>query len=71
MNPWIIGAISFASGAIFSAGIFFARVMRMSKDLNGLGGRSGRFERNILLTLMVVLEKPEERKLLAEMLRQQ
>ena len=70
MNPWVIGAVSFASGTLFSAGIFFARVMRMSKDLNGLGGRSGRFERNVLLTLMVTHDKREDRELLAKMLRQ-
>lgn len=71
MNPWVISALSFASGVIFSAGILFARIMRISKDVNGLGGRSGRFERNVLLTMMVVMEKREDRRLLAEMLRQQ
>jgi hypothetical protein len=71
VNPWVISALSFASGVIFSAGILFARIMRISKDVNGLGGRSGRFERNMVLTLMVVLEKREDRQVLAEMLRQQ
>lgn len=71
MNPWVVGALSFASGVIFSAGIFFSRVMRMSKDLNGLGGRSGRFERNVMLTLMVALEQRRDREWLAQMLRQQ
>jgi hypothetical protein len=71
MNPWVISALSFASGVIFSAGILFARIMRISKDVNGLGGRSGRFERNLVLTLMVLTEKREDRQFLAEMLRQQ
>ena len=70
MNPWVISALSFASGVIFSAGILFARIMRISKDLNGLGGRSGRFEKNVLLTLMVIFDKREDRELLARMLRQ-
>ena len=70
MNPWIISALSFASGVIFSAGILFARIMRISKDVNGLGGRSGRFERNIVLTLMVIHERRDDRELLAKMLRQ-
>ena len=70
MNPWIISALSFASGVIFSAGILFARIMRISKDVNGLGGRSGRFERNMVLTLMVIHERRDDRELLAKMLRQ-
>jgi len=70
MNPWVISALSFASGVIFSAGILFARIMRISKDVNGLGGRSGRFERNMVLTLMVISEKRDDRELLAKMLRQ-
>lgn len=71
MNPWVISALSFASGVIFSAGILFARIMRISKDVNGLGGRSGRFEKNFTLAMMVIHEKREDRELLANVLRQQ
>lgn len=57
-------------GVIFGAGGAFALFRRMQKDLNGLGGRQRRLEKNLTLALMVVLEERRDRELLAQFLKE-
>jgi hypothetical protein len=70
VSPWTINALSFVLGLVFGAGMLFAMIKEMRRDLNGLGGRAQRFERNTILVLMTVTDKREDRELLATMLRQ-
>jgi hypothetical protein len=59
---WIIGVI-------FGAGIAYGAMQRMKKDLNGVGGRQRRFEKNLVLVMMVITEKREDRMFLAQFLK--
>lgn len=56
-------------GAIFSAGMFYARVAQMRKDINGIGGKSRRFEKNLTLVLLVMTESKEDREMIARYLK--
>jgi hypothetical protein len=56
-------------GAIFAAGAFYARVSQMRKDINGIGGKSRRFEKNMTLVLMVMTERKEDREMIARYLK--
>lgn len=71
--PWLIGLV-------FSAGLFFAGVRiglsQLRKDLNGAMSRIRNDHRaiaddreNLALALMVILEKREDRMLLARFLK--
>ena len=44
-------------------------VQRTHKDLNGVGGRQRRFEKNVVLALLINAEKREARMLLAQFLK--
>jgi hypothetical protein len=54
---------------IFAAGGAWAMFRQTRKDLNGIGARTRRFEKNLLLALMVTTEKREDRELLARFLK--
>jgi len=62
-------AIIWLVGVIFGAGGAMAVLRRMSRDLNGVGGRQRRFEKNLVLVLMVITEKREDRMFLAQFLK--
>lgn len=66
MNAQII---TWFIGVIFGAGSAFAIFRRMGRDLNGVGGRQRRFEKNLVLVLMVITEKREARMFLAQFLK--
>jgi hypothetical protein len=59
---WVIGVVFGAGGAL-------AVLRRMGRDLNGVGGRQRRFEKNLVLVLMVITEKREDRMFLAQFLK--
>lgn len=56
-------------GAVFGAGAFYARTAQMRKDLNGIGNKARRFEKNITLCLMVMTESKEDREMMARYLK--
>lgn len=60
---WILGIVFAAGGAYFF-------VRRQGKDLNGIGARSRKFERNALLAFMVLAEKREDREYIAKLFRE-
>jgi hypothetical protein len=55
---------------IFSAGGFYFGVRRMRKDLNGVGGRQRKMDRNFVLILMVICNKREDRELIATLMKE-
>lgn len=58
-------------GLVFGAGGAWAIFMRMRKDVNGIGAVQRRDRWNLILALMVIHEKREDRQRLADLLRQQ
>jgi hypothetical protein len=62
--------ITWCIGLIFGAGGAWAMFRQTRKDLNGIGARTRRFERNLLLYLMVTTEKREDRDKLAQFLKE-
>jgi hypothetical protein len=63
-------AISSIAGAIFALGVAWAVLRQTRRDLNGLGRRTKRVDTNLILWLLVVTEKREDRALLVELLRE-
>jgi hypothetical protein len=61
--------ITWLIGVIFGAGGAYVTLRRMGRDLNGVGGRQRRFEKNLVLVLMVVTDKREDRMFLAQFLK--
>jgi hypothetical protein len=62
-------AIIWLIGVIFGAGGAMAVLRRMSRDLNGVGRQQRRFEKNLVLVLLVITEKREDRMFLAQFLK--
>jgi hypothetical protein len=62
-------------GVIFGAGAWSMKnemsIRQMRKDLNGIGANVRRTNWNLLVALMVITEKREDRQRLADLLRQQ
>jgi hypothetical protein len=60
-------------GIIFGAGIAYggmkAGLARQKTDLNAIGGKQRRFEKNTVLALMIILEKREDRMRVARFLK--
>jgi hypothetical protein len=56
-------------GAVFAAGGLYARIGQMRKDINGIGGKSRRFEKNLTLVLLVMTDKKEDREMIARYLK--
>ena len=69
MNGIPLNAVIWLVGAIFGAGSAWAALQRTRKDLNGVGGRQRRFEKNVVLALMINAQKREDRMLLAQFLK--
>lgn len=63
--------VTWATGMVFGAGGAWAIFLRMRKDLNGIGAVQRRDRWNLILALMVIHEKREDRQRLADLLRQQ
>ena len=57
--PWLIGAI-------FGAGGAYALLRQTRKALNGVSARQRRSQWNTMLAIMVIIEKREDRALLAQ-----
>ena len=69
MNQIPVQAAIWLIGVIFGAGAAWGAVQRTRKDLNGVGGRQRRFEKNVVLALLINAEKREDRMLLAQFLK--
>jgi hypothetical protein len=63
LSEWIVGGI-------FGAGGLWFLVRQMRKDVNGIGARQRRFEKNVLLWAMKQTEKEEDRRWLADLFRE-
>lgn len=59
---WIVGVV-------FMAGITYAAFQQLRKDVNAVGGKQRRFEKNLVLVLMAITDKPEHRIFLAQFLK--
>ena len=59
---WIVGIV-------FGAGIAYAAIGQLRKDLNAIGGKQRRFEKNVVLVLMAITDKREDRIYLAQFLK--
>jgi hypothetical protein len=57
-------------GVIFGAGGAWAMLRQVRKDLNGVGGRQRRFERNMTLAMLAILQDRRDRELLAQFLKE-
>lgn len=69
MNSIPANAVIWIVGVIFGAGATWGLLKQTRKDLNGIGGRQRRFEKNIVLALLINAEKREDRMLLAQFLK--
>jgi len=69
LNQLPTQAVIWIVGVIFGAGGAWGAIQRTRKDLNGVGGRQRRFEKNVVLALMINAEKREDRMLLAQFLK--
>jgi len=58
-------------GVVFGAGGAWAMVRQTRKDVNAIGAIMRRDRWNLLIALMVTLEKREDRQRLADLMRQQ
>lgn len=58
-------------GAIFYAGITYAVILQLRKDVNGIGRVMRRDRWNHMLAEMVRLEDREDRQRLADLMREQ
>jgi hypothetical protein len=63
--------ISWLVGAIFYAGITYAVILQLRKDVNGIGRVMRRDRWNHMLAEMVQLEDREDRQRLADLMREQ
>jgi hypothetical protein len=61
MNPEWWAPIAGVSGLIFGAGVSWALLERLRKDVNGLGFKMRRFERNAVLFAIAITERREDR----------
>jgi hypothetical protein len=65
-----IQAVIWIVGLIFAAGVAWSALKQTKKDVNGVGARQRKFEKNCLLALLVISEKREDRELLAQFLKE-
>lgn len=67
---WIVGVIFAAGGAWVLLKQVRKQADETRRELNGLGASMRKKERNMLLALMVICEKKEDRVLLANYLKE-
>ena len=70
MSPLSYQLLIWIIGVVFGAGGAWAMLRQVRKDLNGIGGRQRRFENNLKLALMVVLDSRHDREQLAKFLKE-
>lgn len=70
MSPTEIYIGTFLFGLVFGAGIAKSDLLRLKRDVNGLGKVTRRDRWNGMLAQMVILEKREDREQLARLLRE-
>jgi hypothetical protein len=63
--------IAWLVGGIFYAGITYAVILQLRKDVNGIGRVMRRDRWNHMLAEMVQLEDREDRQRLADLMREQ
>lgn len=68
MTGYFYAAVWLA-GAIFGAGGAWAVFSRMQKDVNALGRGFRRDRSNLMLSLMVISDRREDREQLADLMR--
>ena len=72
MSPQLApGLAVWVIGVIFGAGGAWAIFLRVRKDVNAIGAVQRRDRWNLMLALMVIHERREDRQRLADLLRQQ
>jgi len=70
MNAIPIQAVIWIVGIIFAAGGGWMMLRQVRKDLNGVGARQRKLEKNLILVLMVNTANREDRMLLAQFLKE-
>lgn len=72
MNPAaLIYPIWMLAGVIFGAGGAWAIFLRVRKDLNALGKIQRRDRWNLMLALLVIIEKRDDRQRIVDLMRDQ
>ena len=57
------------AGLVFGAGVAWAGLRQNKRDINSVGGKQRRFEKNLVLALLVIADKREDRIYLAQFLK--
>ena len=70
MSPIPVQAVIWIVGVIFAAGGGWMMLRQARKDVNGIGARQRKFEKNLVLVLMVNAANREDRMFLAQFLKE-
>jgi hypothetical protein len=65
----LVHALVWIIGVVFGSGVAYAGLRQVRKDLNAIGGKQRRLEKNLVLVLLAITEKREDRIYIAQFLK--